>query len=186
MPADQPQNQRVTLAVRAAYPEEGGYDWTESLRPLVEIGAVEVAFHKTRLFLERVEIHDVIAPFSKLRLRITSIHMPHAKITEHETFVEALEKTVRIAQALNCSVIVVHPSYGPLQRQPHEINAFFTQRIDPLLEAINATLCWETFASKRRFLSGIEGIAAFCQGRQFHGACYNTSHLYKTQKRDHC
>lgn len=56
--------------------------------------------------------------------------MAHAKITRPETFVAALEKKVRIAGALNCSVIVVHPSYGSLRvrLQKDEVNTFFAQR----------------------------------------------------------
>ncbi|MBN1812898.1 MAG: hypothetical protein JXA14_13775 [Anaerolineae bacterium] len=42
------------------------------------------------------------------------------------------------------------------------------------------------FEGKRRFLSGIAGIAAFCrdknrQGQTHHAACYDTSHLHKPQ-----
>jgi len=172
----------ITVSVRADYPEEGEYSWTEALLPFTSVGAVEVAFHKTQLFLDKVQIHDVIAPFSKLPLKAASVHMAHAKITKPETFVAALEKTVRIAEALNCSVIVVHPSYGSLRGRLQEVNAFFAQMIDPLLKAANVTLCWETFSGKRRFLSGIEGIAAFCEGRQWHHACYDTSHLHKPNR----
>jgi hypothetical protein len=70
--------------------------------------------------------------------------------------------------------------------------------VDPLLAQAEVTLCWETFSGRRRFLSGIEGIAAFCRGREHHAvrqgfakhpvapaewtrhaACYDTSHLHK-------
>ena len=168
------------MAVRVAYPEGGEYSWTEALRPFSALGAVEVAFRSPQLFLNEVEIRDVVSPFSKLPVQAATIHMAHAPITEPEIFARTLEKTVRIAKELECPLIVVHPSRG----RPPQVEEFFAQRIDPLLERAGALLCWETFESKRRFLSGIEGIAAFClcRGRGWHGACYDTSHLLKPQE----
>jgi sugar phosphate isomerase/epimerase len=175
-------HQKVTVAVRAAYPEEGEYDWEEALLPFAALGSVEVAFHNTHLFLEKVDIRSVVAPFSALPLQASSLHMCHAKLTKPDVFVAALEKTVQIAEALSCPVIVVHPCYGSLKGRLQEVNTFLAQRIDPLLERAGVLLCWETFSSRRRFLSGIEGIAAFCEGRKWHAACYDTSHLLKPQE----
>jgi len=173
--------QGVTVAVRASYPEEGEYSWEEALLPFAEVGSVEIAFQKTHIFLERVEIRDVIAPFSKLPLKASSAHMPHAKLTKPEVFAAAVEKTLRITKALGCPLIIAHPSYGSFKGRLQEIEAFLAQRIDPLLERAGVLLCWETFAGKRRFLSGIEEITAFCRGREHHAACYDTSHLLKPQ-----
>jgi hypothetical protein len=175
--APRPQSQGITVAVRAAYPERGEYSWTESLLPFTDVGAVEVAFLDPHLFLNNVRIREVVAPFSKLPIKTASVHMAHARITEPDAFIETLKKTVQIAKILDCPLIVVHPSKGRLP----DADAFFAHRVDPLLKAVGVLLCWETFASKRRFLSGIEGIAAFCEGRRWHRACYDTSHLFKPQ-----
>ena len=37
--------------------------------------------------------------------------------------------------------------------------------VGALLKQVGVTLCWETFAGRRRFLSSIEGIAAFCASK---------------------
>ena len=173
---DPPRLQRIVVAVRVAYPEGGEYRWTEALLPFIEVGAVEVAFVDPYLF-QRVQVRDVINPFLRLPLKASSVHMAHARLTEPGFFVKTLEKTVRIAEALSSPVIIAHPSRG---QPPNE--GFFTKSVDPLLEKAGILLCWETFESRRRFLSGIEGIAAFCEGRRWHAACYDTSHLHKPQE----
>lgn len=173
---------KIDIAVRVSYPEQGEYDWFEALAEYAQVGAIEVAFRQSQLFLAKVKLSEVLAPFAKLPIKASSVHMAHAKITKPGTFVSVLEKTIRIASSLGCRLIVVHPSYGSLKGGLQEVNAFFAQSIDPLLEAGNIILCWETFAGKRRFLSGIEGIAAFCEGRRWHRACYDTSHLHKPQE----
>lgn len=134
------EGRKINVAVRVSYPEDGQYDWYSALAEYIEVGAVEIAFHKSQLFLENVAISDVLTPFSKLPLTVASVHMAHAKITKPETFVAVLEKTIRIAEALGCGFIIVHPSYGSLRGSLEEFNAFFAQRIDPLLEATNTTL----------------------------------------------
>ena len=170
-----PQPQEVTVAVRAAYPERGEYSWKEVLLPFTDVGAVEVAFVDPYLFLQKVRISDVVEPLSRLHIKATSVHMPHARLTEPDIFTRTIEKTIQIAKALRCPIIVVHPSRGHLPNA----DAFFAQKVDPLLEEAGVLLCWETFESRRRFLTGIEGIVAFCQGRPRHYACYDTSHLLK-------
>ncbi len=112
--APRPQLQGITVAVRADYPERGEYGWTESLLPFTDGGAVEVAFLDPHLFLNRVPIREVVAPFSKLPLSASSVHMAHARITKPDAFVETLKKTVQIAKILDSSYIVVHPSKGRL------------------------------------------------------------------------
>lgn len=113
------------------------------------------------------------------------MHAAQARITELDTFIQVLRKTVSIAQGLGCSLIVVHPTNARLE----EVEGKITAVVDPLLTQAGVTLCWETFAGRRRFLSGIEGIAAFCRGdalslskgREHHAACYDTAHLHKPQ-----
>jgi len=173
------------VAVRVSYPERGDYNWYQALAAYAEVGCVEVAFYQPELFLQRVTPEKVLAPFSRLPLRATSVHTAQARITEFETFVEVLRKTIPIAQGLDCSLIVVHPTNARLE----EVEGKITAMVDPLLAQTGVTLCWETFAGRRRFLSGIEGIAAFCRGREHHAvrqgsrhaACYDTAHLHKPQ-----
>ncbi|MFQ6102496.1 MAG: sugar phosphate isomerase/epimerase family protein, partial [Anaerolineae bacterium] len=82
-----------------------------------------------------------------------------------------------IAQGLDCSPIVVHPTNARLS----EVEGKIASVVDPLLAEAGVTLCWETFSGRRRFLSSIEGIAAFCRGHEHHAACYDTAHLHKPQ-----
>jgi sugar phosphate isomerase/epimerase len=165
------------IAVRVSYPERGDYNWYEALAAYADVGCVEVAFYRPELFLQEVTAEKVLAPFSSLPLRATSVHTAQARITEFDTFIQVLRKTITIAQELDCSLIVVHPTNARLE----EVEGKITAAVDPLLAQAGVTLCWETFAGRRRFLSGIEGIAAFCQGHEHHAACYDTAHLHKPQ-----
>ncbi len=167
----------INTAVRVSYPERGDYDWHQALAMYQDIGMVEVAFYRPDLFLAEVQESDVTAPFSTLPLRVTSVHMAQARIVEFSAFVQVLRKTISIAQALDCSLIIVHPTSGRLAEVEGKIAAV----VDPLLEQSDVMLCWETFPGRRRFLSGIKGIAAFCRKREHHAVCYDTSHLHKPQ-----
>ncbi|MBU0490251.1 MAG: sugar phosphate isomerase/epimerase [Chloroflexi bacterium] len=169
-------NQRgaIHTAVRVSYPERGTYDWHEALAAYGDVGYVEVAFYQPDLFLQ-VAMERILAPFASLPLRATSVHLAQARIAPFESFVEVLRRTIPIAQALDCSLIVVHPTNARLADVENKIAAV----VNPLLEQARVTLCWETFAGRRRFLSGIEGIAAFCQRHAHHAACYDTAHLHK-------
>lgn len=165
----------IHVSIRAAFPEDGSYNWHDALASYERVGAVEVAFYRPQLFLERVAVEDVVAPFSTLSLRATSVHMAQARIAQFDEFLAVLHKTIPIAQALNCRFVVTHPTNARLV----DVEQKIASAVDPLLAQAGITLCWETFAGRRRFLSGIEGIAAFCRGRPHHAACYDTSHLHK-------
>jgi len=167
----------IHVAVRAAFPEDGHYNWHDALAVYERVGAVEVAFYRPQPFLEHVAVEDVVAPFSTLSLRATSVHMAQARIAQFDEFLAVLCKTIPIAQALNCRFIVAHPTNARLADVEHKIAG----AVDPLLAQAGIILCWETFAGQRCFLSGIEGIAAFCRGKPHHAACYDTSHLHKPQ-----
>ncbi|MEW6664407.1 MAG: TIM barrel protein [Thermodesulfobacteriota bacterium] len=167
----------IKIAVRVSYPENGRYDWHDALTPYVEVGAVEVAFHLPEKFLEKVDLAAVVAPFSTLPLKVTTVHMAHARITEFQTFEAVLKKTIAVARDLGCRNIVVHPSNARLK----QVEGWIEAKINPLLADAGIMLCWETFAGQRRFLSGIEQIADFCQGKEYHRACYDTSHLHRPQ-----
>jgi sugar phosphate isomerase/epimerase len=165
----------IKIAVRVSYPETGQYEFYDALAPYVDVGAVEVAFHQPEAFLETVDLGAVSAPFNSLPLKVTTVHMAHARITEFQTFEVVLTKTIAAARDLGCRSIVVHPSNARLK----QVEGWIEAKINPLLEDAGVMLCWETFAGQRRFLTGIEQIADFCQGKEYHRACYDTSHLHK-------
>jgi len=167
----------IHVAIRAAYPEQGNYDWSQMLAFLQPVGFVEVAFYRPELFLDQVRLEDVVAPFASLGIAATSIHMAQARVGEIHTFAAVLARTVTLARELSCPLIVAHPTPGQLVDVAPQVETY----LQPLLEDSGIVLCWETFEGKRRFLAGIEGIAAFCAGRPHHAACYDTSHLHKAQ-----
>lgn len=138
---------------------------------------MEVGFYQTEAFLEKVDMDVVVAPFHTLPLKVATVHMAHARITEFQTFEAVLTKTVAVARSLDCRSIVVHPGNGRLK----QVEGWITANIDPLLAAAGMVLCWETFAGRRRFLAGIDQIAALCEQREQHRAYYDTSHLHKPQ-----
>lgn len=167
----------IHIAIRVSYPERGDYDWHRALAAYQAIGAVEVAFYRPEPFLAEVSVEDVVAPFAALPVTVTTIHMAQARIAGFDVFVQVLHKTLAIARALGCSLVVAHPTNARLAEVENKIATV----VDPLLAQAGVTLCWETFSGRRRFLSGIEGIAAFCRDREHHAACYDTSHLHKPQ-----
>lgn len=166
-------------SVRVSYPEGGKYDWFEAVREFESIGFIEVAFYLPQLFLDKVKTDDVISPFKNLKIKAKSVHMAHAHITEPPIFESVLKKTIEIAKLLDCDTIVAHPSYGRL----HQVELFIDNVVSPLLDENKIYLCWETFSGKRRFLSGLEGIADFCQKRKWHKACFDFSHIHGEQEK---
>lgn len=168
----------IVVAVRAEFPETAAATpWAQRVADYAAVGAVELAFHRIEPFLYSVSLRDVIGPLERNGVRVSSVHMAHARASEPEVFLAVLKKTVRVAQALDCRVVVAHPSWGALA----EVEPFLAREADPLLKRAGVVLCWETFGGARRFLSGIEGIAAFCERHPWYGACYDTSHLHKPQ-----
>lgn len=167
----------MNFAVRLSFPENREYDWGEALRQYADVGSIELAFYSTELFLRNVKLEEVIEPFKNIPISVMSVHMAHVKITDFPLFELVLSKTIEIAKALNCHDIVVHPSKGQLR----DVKDFIENTIDKILNHEKIYLCWETFSSKKRFLSGINGIAEFCHGRQWHKACYDFSHIHDEQ-----
>jgi len=168
----------MKISVRVTYPETGKYDWYEALKNYEEIGQVEVAFYFPKSFLEKATIESVVAPFQKLNLIVSSIHLAHARLTEPGIFEQVLKKSIAIAKTLNCNTFVVHPSFGKLV----QVKSFIDNVVDPLLDENRIFLCWETFMSRYRILSSIEEIVNFCRGRFWHRACYDFSHIHKKQE----
>lgn len=172
------------FSIRLSYPENneprscaqgrGEYNWAEALKQYTDVGSIEAAFYSTELFLRNVKVEDVVAPFSDIPIDVSSIHMAHVRITDFPLFELVLGKTIEIAKALKCDDIVVHPSKGKLG----DVKDFIENTVDRLLNREKIYICWETFSSKKRFLSGITGIAEFCHGKQWHKACYDFSHIH--------
>ena len=90
----------------------------------------------------------LVYPFEQLKIKVSSVHMAHERITKPNEFFETLTKTVAITKKLRCENIVIHPSNAKLE----DIKGFIEQKINPLLEKEEIYICWETFAGKRRFL----------------------------------
>lgn len=168
----------MEFAIRLCYPENNEYSWPEAVKEYNAAGNIEVAFYSTELFLRNVRVEDVEEPFQKNPIQVSSLHMAHVRITDFPLFELVLTKTVEIAKRLKCQDIVVHPSKGRLC----DVKDFIEKTVDRILSHEKITLCWETFSSKKRFLSGINGIAEFCHGRQWHKACYDFSHIHDEQE----
>ena len=165
------------VGIRASFPEEKGYDWFNFLKSLEIVECIEVAFYRPEVF-RKINIDKIVNPFEQLKIKVSSVHMAHEKITKLNEFFETLIKTITIAKRLRCKNIVIHPSNAKLEN----IKGFIEQKINPLLEKEDIYICWETFAGKRRFLSGIEEIIKFCKAHSRYFACYDFSHLHKPQE----
>lgn len=169
----------MKISVRISYPENGKYNWFEALKEFETIGLAEVAFYRPQEFFENVKIEDVVSPFRKLKIKCGSVHMPHARITDTFLFESTLKKTIEIVKALDCNIIVVHPSFAKLE----QAMAFIENNVLPVLEMNSIHLCWETFSSKRRFLSGLDEIANFCSRSKWCRACFDFSHVHEGQEK---
>jgi len=169
----------MNFSVKANFPESEEFDWNEKIKNFSKVGRVEVSFFSPELFLRNVRIEDVIEPFQSLAMEVSSVHMAHANITDFPLFELILDKTVQIAKKLDCKNIVVHPGKGTIE----EVSGFIGSTVDKILSKEKIYLCWETFTSKKRFLSGISGVADFCHGRQWHKACYDFSHMHIDQEK---
>lgn len=167
----------MRFSVRLSYPENNEYSWDEALQGYTDIGNIELAFYSTELFLRNVRLEDILDPFRKIPTEVSSIHMAHVGITDFPLFELVFKRTVEIAKEVRCRYIVVHPSKGSLD----EVIDFIENTITPVLNHEKIFLCWETFASKKRFLSGVNGIGKFCHGRQWHRICYDFSHIHSEQ-----
>lgn len=167
----------MSVGVRVAYPEQEG-NWFERLEPFERIKYVEVAFYRPNLF-HKIEVNDVVTPFDSLSIKADSVHMAQERLQNKDSFVLILSKTIEIAESLDCDKIVVHPS----RDKGKEIERFVHSQITPLLRDNEVYLCWETFESKKRFLSGIEEIVKFCRDNEWHRACYDFSHVSDSQEK---
>jgi len=167
----------MSVGVRAAYPEQDG-NWFERLQGYERVGYVEVAFYRPHLFLE-IRVDDVIAPFDSLSIKSDSVHMAQERLKNENSFISILSKTIEIAKELNSDKIVVHPS----RDRSGEIKEFVNSSVTPLLEDNEIYLCWETFESRKRFLSGIREITEFCENNEWYGACYDFSHVSDPQEK---
>lgn len=168
----------MNFSIRLSYPENNEFDWGNTVRQYAGAGKIELAFYSTELFLRNVKIEEVLEPFRKTPLEVLSVHMAHVNITDFPLFELVLDKTAQIAKAFNCDRIVVHPSKGELKN----VSSFIEAAVDKVLSHEKIYLCWETFTSKKRFLSGINGIAEFCHGKHWHKACFDTSHVHDDQE----
>jgi sugar phosphate isomerase/epimerase len=169
----------MNFSVKTNFPESEEFDWNEKVQKNSKVGRVEVSFFSPELFLRNVRMDDVLEPFQSGSIEASSVHMAHTNITDFPLFELILDKTVQIAKRLNCKDIIIHPSKGTID----EVSGFITNTVDKILSKEKVYLCWETFTSKKRFLSGISGVSDFCHGRQWHKACYDFSHMHIDQEK---
>ena len=168
----------MEFGVRIAYPDKGEDDWYERLRPFETIGVVEVAFYRPELFLKSVKLEEVVEPFKTLKIKASSLHMAQFRLYELNLFEQIFTRTIKIAEALNCKIIVIHPSKGEYS----QIQGFISTVVDPVLESNQIFLCWETFKSRKRVFGSIEEVFNFCKQTRWHRMCYDFSHVSGNQR----
>lgn len=166
----------MELGVRVAYPEHGGYDWYEALKPY---SAVEMAFRDPEWFiakgLERI-FFQWKANESSLP-KILSVHLPHVRITHPHELSAVLLRITQVSPFLHEKPLVIHPTNASLKDGLATLNNVL-QAYSAVLRWRSMPLCWETFLSKRRFVNTIESIA----GAGLY-ACYDTSHMRRDTNR---
>ena len=165
----------MKVSIRAQYPATGKYDWREALEALAPIRDIELAFHSPDNFVRFVELEKVIGPIMDLGLDVPTIHMAHARLSNLGLFIPVLVGTLRIARAVDCRNIVLHPNYGT----PKDLDTLIDHAIIPLLEDYDCNLLWETFSGKRRVLTAWEQLAAFCQRHERNHICYDICHMQR-------
>ena len=168
----------MKFSVRVSYPESKNYNWLEAIKTYKDVGFIEVAFLNPELFM-KVELKDIITPFEKTNIKVSSIHFAQFNLSKLDLFLEVFNKTARIADPLNCNLRVIHPSMG----RYNQIERFLNEKINPILKRKELYLCWETFESKRRIFGGIDNMLKFCKNTCFHRICYDFSHVHKEQEK---
>lgn len=167
----------MKFSVRVSYPETGKYNWFETVKVFKDIGFVEVAFLDPELFLN-INIRDILSPFKKPNIEASSIHFAQFNLSKLDMFLKVFNKTAKIANSLNCNLIVIHPNMGKYE----VIKRFLEEEIDPVLKKEGLYLCWETFESRRRIFGGVDEMFNFCKNTCCHRICYDFSHIHKEQE----
>jgi len=168
---------QIEFSVRISFPENEKYDWFEAIKIFEKVGFIEVAFFNSDLFL-KVDIGEIVKPFTKLNLKVSSLHFAQVSLVNLDLFAKVFHKTIKIAKSLDCDSIVIHPSMGRLKA----IGNFLKEKIDPVLKKEKIYFCWETFESKRRIFGGLKNLANYCRNTQYHRICYDLSHIHKDQQ----
>lgn len=163
------------ISIRAQYPATGKYDWYESLKKLTSVKIIELAFHSPDNFIQLVEPGPVIFPIEELGFGVPTIHMAHASLNNFKLFMSVFMGTLKLAQSLGCRNIVIHPSRGKLKK----FNMVLDHVISPLLNDYDCNILWETFLSKRRFLTAWKDLADFCEENDRHYICYDICHMQR-------
>jgi len=154
-PADSGDVIYMRICIRAQYPATGQYDWWEALKALHPVTDIELAFHSPDSFVSFVNPGEVILAIKTQGLSVPTIHMAHANLSNLSLFMRVFTGTLKIAQALHCTEIIVHPSYGSAP----DLDAIFDGILLPLLEDPSAslardTLYWHYPLAKPHFLGG--------------------------------
>ena len=170
----------MRICIRAQYPATGQYDWWEALKALHPVTDIELAFHSPDSFVSFVNPGEVILAIKTQGLSVPTIHMAHANLSNLSLFMRVFTGTLKIAQALHCTEIIVHPSYGSAP----DLDAIFDGILLPLLEDHGCNVLWETFLGKRRILTAWEQLAEFCRRHERSFICYDICHMQRRETED--
>lgn len=166
----------MIISIRAEYPATGKYKWDEALKQLDPISNIELAFHGPDNFVQFVEVEEVVIPIEDAKKRISTVHMAEASLTNLKLFMATLVKTLKIADAVNCQRIVLHPSNGNISDHLFVLE----QVIFPILKDYGCFFLWETFPGKRRMLQAWDGLVQFCeQHPDRNKICYDICHMQR-------
>jgi len=161
----------MKFGFRLSFPEDSPLTFTTRIRGLSE--DVELAFKDPSKFMT-IDLDQIIKAFDGFEAHVASIHLPHVRVTETEQFREVLEKSTKLARALRCDILVVHPSRAKMSNAIESL----LKEVASTLEADGLTLAWETFSGKWRLFNKLEQIADLSRSYgEVYGICYDTSHV---------
>lgn len=158
--------------------------WTHIL-PLIKVGQIELAFYKVEalLSLDPKDPKKLAAPILDLGFRVDSVHTAQTKVAnigrDDDEFLPVFFRTLPLMLELGARLLVVHPTNGKVSKVGPLIDDYLAEN----LEALEITLCWETFGGRGRFIGPVETIAKFVENRPFQAICYDTSHVGESQEK---
>jgi len=168
----------MRVGIRCAY----GPDFWGRVSPCVELGQIELAFYRVEDFLS-LNPRRAIVPIKILGVKAPSIHLAQAEVSDigknDGKFLPVFFKSLDIAVQLGARLLVVHPTKGKVSK----ISPLIDDYLAAILEALEITLCWETFSGRRRFIGPVETIAKFVKDRPFQAICYDTAHVGESTAR---
>lgn len=168
----------MQVSARISFPEKEPHKWYYLVKEYRSLEYIEVAFYNPYSFLENVEPAGIVKPLKEFKMKVSSVHFPQFNLIKKDLFKPIFTATTDILRKLNSHLLIIHPCKGRIE----QIEGFINSEINPVLEKEKIYLCWETFESKKRLFGGLENIFKYCKDKQFHGICYDFSHIHKREK----